>query len=227
MTKKKPASAARREDALSRDRIVDAAIEILDAGGERALTFRALSEHLATGAGALYWHVADKGDLLVAACDAIVARAIVLPVAASTPRNEVIAIAGGLFDAIDAHPWLGSALGRSAGQAPMLRIVEALGQRVRALGVPLDGQWATTSALLHFIVGVAGQNAANAQQARAQETDRDEFLAALAASWSALDPHEFPFARGIAAQMRGHDDRADFLAGVELILRGIATPRKR
>jgi AcrR family transcriptional regulator len=227
MTKKKPASATRREDALSRERIVEVAIEILDAGGERGLTFRALSERLATGAGALYWHVADKGDLLVAACDAIVARAIVPPGSASTPRAAVIAIAGRLFDAIDAHPWLGAALGRSAGREPMVRLVEALGQRVRALGVPLDEQWATTSALLHFIVGVAGQNAANAQEARALDADRGEFLASLAANWAELDPHDYPFARSIAAQMRSHDDRADFLAGVELILRGIAALRRR
>src|SRR5579859_7821537 len=44
--------AERRTDALSKERIVEAAIEILDADGENALTFRALSARLATGAGA-------------------------------------------------------------------------------------------------------------------------------------------------------------------------------
>jgi AcrR family transcriptional regulator len=225
MTKKRPTGASRREDALSRDRIVEAAIGILDESGERGLTFRALSECLATGAGALYWHVSDKGDLLAAACDAIVARATASPGPAATPRDAVVAIAGGLFDAIDAHPWLGSALGRSAGREPMVRLVEAIGQQVSALGVPVDEQWATTSALLHFIVGVASQNAANAQEARALGADRDEFLAAMAATWSALDARDYPFTRGIVAQLRSHDDRADFLAGVELILRGIAARR--
>ncbi|HEY0255414.1 MAG TPA: TetR family transcriptional regulator, partial [Kofleriaceae bacterium] len=71
MAKRKP---ERREDALSRDRIVDAAIELLDEAGETGLTFRALAARLATGPGAIYWHVADKTALLVAACDAIVAR---------------------------------------------------------------------------------------------------------------------------------------------------------
>jgi len=59
----------RRADALSKERIVEAAIEILDASGERALTFRALAAHLATGSGAIYWHVADKNELLAAATD--------------------------------------------------------------------------------------------------------------------------------------------------------------
>jgi len=41
-----------------------------------------------------------------------------------------------MFDAIDADPWVGSALTRSTGQSPMLRIVERIGQQIRALGVP-------------------------------------------------------------------------------------------
>jgi hypothetical protein len=41
-----------------------------------------------------------------------------------------------MFDAIDADPWVGSALTRSPGQSPMLRIVERIGQQIRALGVP-------------------------------------------------------------------------------------------
>ena len=224
---KKSRGTQRREDSLSREGIVDAAIEILDSSGEAGLTFRALSERLATGPGALYWHIADKSDLLTAACDAIVARAMEAPMTAATPQATIRAIAVGLFDAIDVHPWVGSTLTRVAGGAPMVRIVERVGQQVDALGVPHEKQWATVSALLHFIVGVAGQNAANAQVARAQGADRSEFLEAMATTWSQLDANDYPFARSVAAQMRAHDDRADFLAGVELILQGIAAKRAR
>ena len=64
----------RRADALSKERIVEAAIEILDADGESALTFRALAARLATGSGAIYWHVANKDDLLAATTDDVIAR---------------------------------------------------------------------------------------------------------------------------------------------------------
>ncbi len=64
----------RRTDALSKDRIVEAAIEILDAGGESALTFRALAARLTTGTGAIYWHVANKDELLEAATDDVIDR---------------------------------------------------------------------------------------------------------------------------------------------------------
>lgn len=64
----------RRDDALSREWIVDAAIELLDDEGETGLTFHALAARLETGAGAIYWHIANKNELLVAATDAVVTR---------------------------------------------------------------------------------------------------------------------------------------------------------
>ena len=66
----------RRADRLSRQRIVSAAIAILDQGGAAALTFRALAGHLATGSGAIYWHVADKQALLTAATDQVIVQAM-------------------------------------------------------------------------------------------------------------------------------------------------------
>jgi AcrR family transcriptional regulator len=224
---KKARSSQRREESLSRDRIIDASIELLDIRGEGGLTFRALSERLATGPGAIYWHIASKSDLLTAACDAIIARTMEACVAGAKPKVAIQALALGLFDAIDAHPWVGSALTSPAGLLPMVRILEPLGQQVRALGVPDKEQWATVSALLHFILGVGGQNAANGQLARTQGLDRSDFLETVATMWSQLDPQEYPFTRSLAGQVRAHDDRMDFLAGLNLILRGMDSPRRR
>jgi hypothetical protein len=43
----------------------------------------------------------------------------------------------------------------------------------------------------------------------------------VANAWEDLDPDEYPFTRSVAAELRGHDDREQFLAGVDLILAGI------
>jgi AcrR family transcriptional regulator len=221
----------RREESLSREQIIEASIELLDGSGEGGLTFRTLSERLATGPGAIYWHVANKSDLLTAACDAIVARTMNAPLASispgATPQSTIRLIALAMFDAIDAHPWVGSALTRAPGQSPMVRIVERIGQQIRALGVPKKEHWVTVSALLNYILGVAGRNAANGQLARTQGLDRSDFLEAVSTVWSQLDPDEYPFARSLAGQLRAHDDRKDFLAGIDLILRGIASPLRR
>jgi AcrR family transcriptional regulator len=220
-------SIQRREESLSRDRIIEASIAILDGGGESGLTFRTLSERLATGPGAIYWHIANKSELLTAACDAIVARTLNACAVGATPEATIRALALGMFDAIDAHPWVGSALTQAASQLPMVRILECIGQQVRALGVPDEEQWTTVGALLNYILGVGGQNAANMQFARTRGVDRSDFLEAVATAWSQLDPDEYPFARSLAGQLRSHDDRVDFLAGIDLILSGIESSRDR
>lgn len=224
---KKSRSSQRRDEALSRDRIIEASIAILDSSGEAGLTFRALSDRLATGPGAIYWHVANKSDLLTAACDAIVDRAMAACVVDATPEANIRAVALAMFDAIDAHPWLGSPRISAPGQLPMVRLLERIGQQVGALGVPREDQWATVGALLHYILGVAGQNAANGKLAREQGFDRSKFLGEVSAAWSALDPDAYPFTRSVAGQMRDHDDRVDFVAGIDLILGGIARLQRR
>jgi AcrR family transcriptional regulator len=217
----------RGEESLSRDRIIEESIALLDSSGESGLTFRALAERLNTGSGAIYWHVASKGDLLNSACDAIVARTMISAVSGTGPEQAIRAIGLGMFDAIDAHPWVGAELTRSPGQMPMLRILEGIGQQVRALGVPEQALWAATSALLNYVLGVAGQNAANTLHARQHSLVRSSFLDAMATAWTGLDADDFPFTRSIAGQLRDHDDRADFLAGIDLILDGIRVPRSR
>jgi len=223
---KKTRVSQRREESLSREHIIEASIELLDSSGEGGLTFRALSERLATGPGAIYWHIADKSDLLTAACDAIVARTMEALVAGAKPKATIRALALGMFDAIDEHPWVGSALTQAPGELPIVRILERLGQQVRALGVPAKEERATVSALLDYILGVGGRNAANGQLARTRHLDRSDFLEALATAWSQLDPEEYPFTRSMAGQLRDHDDRKDFLAGIDLILRGIEASRR-
>src|ERR1700729_715756 len=98
MAKKAPRT-RRREESLSRDRIIEASIALLDHSGESGLTFRALSEQLVTGPGAIYWHIASKSELLSATCDAIVARTLKEPLVDAKPKATIRALALGMFDA--------------------------------------------------------------------------------------------------------------------------------
>lgn len=214
----------RRPDALSKERIVGAAIEILDTDGEGALTFRALAARLATGSGAIYWHVADKSDLLAAATDAVIARVMAAIDRGAEPREAIRSLALGLFDAIDTHPWVGTQLTGSPWQPAMLLIFEGIGGPLLVLGVPERALFDSWSALVNYILGVAGQNAANARL-HGQETDRSAGLASVAEQWAQLDPARYPFLRRMATQLSEHDDREQFLAGLDLILAGIGTAR--
>ncbi|MFE2734216.1 TetR/AcrR family transcriptional regulator [Streptomyces sp. NPDC059349] len=198
-----------------------AAIGLLDTAGESGLTFRALAERLATGPGAIYWHVAGKDELLGAATDAVVAGAMTAGTADTTPQDAIRTLALGAFDD---HPWIGAQLTRAPGQSPMMRVFEHIGRQVQALGVPAADQFTVVSALWSYILGVAGQNAANARSAP-PDMDRAEFLGAVSVVWANLDPDEYAFTRSVAGQLREHDDREEFLAGIDLILTGITAGR--
>lgn len=217
---RKASRADRRTDALSRERIVQAAIEILDADGEAGLTFRALAAQLATGAGALYWHVANKDELLAAATAHIVAQILAEIGDRAAPAATIRAVALGLFDAIDAHPWVGAQLASAPLASASLQIFERIGAQLLALRVPDHDLFAVASTLVAYVLGVAGQNAANARVAA--HRDREAFLATVATTWAALDPAAYPFTRRMAQQLRDHDDREQFLTGIDLILAGIA-----
>ena len=214
----------RRADALSKERIVEAAIEILDAEGEDALTFRALAARLATGSGAIYRHVANKDELLAAATDGLITRAMAGVVSGAEPRAAIRSSALAVFDAIDAHPWVGTQLSREPWQPALVQIFEGLGRPLQALGVPARAQFDSATALVNYILGCAGQNAANARLFPG-ETDRSAVLAAVAARWAQLDPVQHPFVRRMATELADHDDRQQFLAGVDLILAGMASVR--
>jgi AcrR family transcriptional regulator len=213
--------APRRTEALSREVIVKAATEILDAEGEDALTLRALTVRLTTGYGAIYHHVADRNDLLAAATDHVIAHIVTGLAADAGPRQALRAIALGLFDAIEAHPWVGAQLTREPWRPALLDIYESISGQLQALGVPQRGLSDSAGVLVNYILGVAGQNAANARALANSKMDRSTFLAAVAAQWARLDPVRFPSVHRSRTELREHDDREQFLAGVDLILAGI------
>ena len=103
----------------------------------------------------------------------------------------------------------------------MVQLWEQLGRPLEGLGVPEESLFTAVSTLVSYIVGVGSQNAVNARSLTAHER-RDDFLGAVAARWESLDPIEHPFVRRMAGQLRVHDDRVEFLAGIDIILTGLA-----
>ncbi|KAB2381599.1 TetR/AcrR family transcriptional regulator [Actinomadura montaniterrae] len=67
----RPRRAKREQPTLTRDQIVDAALELLDAEGLDGLSMRRLGTRLNSGATSVYWHVANKDELLELALDRV------------------------------------------------------------------------------------------------------------------------------------------------------------
>lgn len=217
----------RKANALSRDAVLQAAIGILDESCESGLTFRVLADRLHTGAGAIYWHVAGRSDLLDLACDAVLADPAAVPPPPDLDEIDAIrAIALALFDVLDRHPWVGAHLPSSPGLPSTLRVLDRIGGLLRSSGVPTERQFYTATAILTYVLGVAAQITRNAQ-AMAPDRPRDEWLAEQSKRWAQLDPAEYPFLRRVMADVRDHDDREQFTVGLDLLLAGVRAGSRR
>jgi AcrR family transcriptional regulator len=103
----------RRGQPLTRERIVDAAVDILDGedGGTEALTMRRLAQRLGVTATALYWHVDTKEDVLDLAVDHIFGD-VPVPPETDDWRHDVRTLIGGWRAAMLRHPWAPGLIGR-------------------------------------------------------------------------------------------------------------------
>lgn len=209
---------ARRSDALSRERIVAAAVDLLDAGGEDELTVRGLTAHLATGRGAIYHHVHGKDELLADATDHVVGQVLAAVPTDGPPDQALRSLALGIFDAIDAHPWVAARLSRDPTQVAVLRIWKIIGTQLQRLGVAPATVPDAGSALVSYVLGSTAQYAAGPRTVRS-EPDREAYLERLAKIWTEHD--DDPLVADAALHVRQHDDREQFLAGVEIFLRGV------
>jgi AcrR family transcriptional regulator len=107
----RPARSRSGQPTLSREQIVRAAIELLDAEGPAGLSMRRLGSHLGAGATSLYWHVGNKDELLELAIDEVMGE-IYVPEAGDTGwRTGLSMLANGMRAALLRHPWVVGLLG--------------------------------------------------------------------------------------------------------------------
>ncbi|MFC7587896.1 TetR/AcrR family transcriptional regulator [Nonomuraea antimicrobica] len=103
----------REQPALSRDRIVSEAIQLLDTEGIEALSMRSLGTRLGAGATSLYRHVANKDELIELVVDEVYGEMRV-PDAGDPAhwRAAVTDAARSLRSMVLRHPWIVSVLGQ-------------------------------------------------------------------------------------------------------------------
>jgi len=97
-------SSRTRPEALTREAIVAAAVERLDADGLAALSMRKVADELGTGAMSLYNHVEDKDDLLVACLEVVLADVPRVEPSGDW-RGSLRLVASWLRARLLAHPW--------------------------------------------------------------------------------------------------------------------------
>ncbi|WP_277451507.1 TetR/AcrR family transcriptional regulator C-terminal domain-containing protein [Janibacter sp. DB-40] len=117
--------ARKRSSSLTRERVLDAAIHLVDQHGWRTLTMRRLGHELDVEAMALYRHVADRDDLLDGIVDRIVDTMDDDPQVLTTPEHGwqdfLERLAHGFRRVALTHPSIFPILVSRPPQAPWLR----------------------------------------------------------------------------------------------------------
>jgi AcrR family transcriptional regulator len=209
-----PAAPPPREP-LSARRIVEAALQLVQAEGFDAMTMRRLASMLRATPGALYAHVHDKQELDDLMIGALCAR-VRIPVP-DPPRwkTQAIDVCTQLRDQYLRHPGMWRATLATAPSSPdTMRIMEGLLAILTSAGIPLRrAAWAIDAALQY--VGAysvtAPRRSAGDSDAPAT-TGRDQVTARLAM----LPPHQFPLSAAHAAEITSGDghERFDFTLGL-------------
>lgn len=215
---------------LSRDRVLRAAVRIADDAGLGALTMRRLAEVLGAEAMSLYYHVANKDEVLDGIAD-VVAREINEAVDALEVGSEGArwkdAVRRRILTARQVllrHPWAPSVLETRAAMSP-----EILRYHDRLLGLMRDGGFSYD--LGHHALHALGSRALGFSQELFDPGDgaaAPEDLAGLA--------EQLPHLAGMLAEIAHDDsgstlgwcdDQAEFEFGLDLVLDGLDRLRDR
>lgn len=139
---------------LRRAVIVEAVIGLLDRDGVEALSMRKLATRLSVAPATLYWHVANKEELLDIAFDEVMGELPDLGDAGGDWRDQVRAMLTAVRDLMSRHPWYPalSATRPVIGPHGLRYLNGWLGVLARAgfSGADLD---AASTLLTHFVVG--------------------------------------------------------------------------
>lgn len=176
--------AGRKSGGLDREKIVAAAVRLLDEVGDTGFSMRLLATELNVTPMSVYWYVANKDDLLELALDAV-AGGIELPGAdiGRDWREDLRALAGAWRRTMVAHPWAIRCYGEYLNIGPQSLRFSQYAQTVVARS-PLSepDQAAALSAVFQYVYGFASTESRWLEYGRKTGRTVDEFVEEVADS---------------------------------------------
>jgi AcrR family transcriptional regulator len=214
-----PEAPRARRSSLSREAIVEAAVQLADAEGLEAVSIRRVATALRARPMSLYTYVAAKDDLLALMAERIVAEAIVEDLPPDW-REALTRIAQRSHAVFAAHPWVLEISGRRPDLGrEALRHAEQLLRAVEPLRLAAADAWTVIYAVNDYTLGHALRVAHAAREP--------------GVGYPAFEASEFPRLEaalsGAAGSLPGSAarDEATFAAGLELVLDGIERAFRR
>ncbi|ROP47840.1 TetR/AcrR family transcriptional regulator [Streptomyces sp. PanSC9] len=143
-------------ETLTADRIVRAAIELLDDEGLDGLNMRSLAKRLGSAATAVYWHIKTKDDLVRLASDVIWGEVELPDLDGTDWRAAATAHARGMHAMLTRHPWLVQAFGSHLLYGPGQARYNDLGLAIyEEAGFAADDADRAAAAVFTFVLGNA------------------------------------------------------------------------
>lgn len=221
------AAAARRPKVeLSRAAIVERALTVMDTEGSDAITIRRIAQEFGVTPMALYWHVANKDELLSAMGDALLAD-VRIPPASGPWHAQLRAVVETLIENIEKHSAAAELVfPRILVTEPGLEITEFTLALLEDAGFkPQQAADLARMGLQTAMMLVTQRPGAESQAAR---EERDALLAEKRAHIEQLPAGRYPHIRDAAEPLTNCDDvPAYYSFGVDLYIEGaLALMRK-
>lgn len=206
---------------LTRERIVEAAVALADAGGLPSLSMRNLADELGAGTMALYRHVANKEDLLDGMVD-IVFGEMHRPAIGGAWAHELRERGVSARAALRRHPWAVGLMENRMQPGPASAAHhDAMMGCLREAGFPFREAVHAYNLLDAYIYGFALQEATipfetsegSAEMARTTVGDRGD---------------RYPYLAEVVRELgdRGYDHTEEFEFGLDFILLGLGRLRE-
>jgi AcrR family transcriptional regulator len=204
---------------LSRDRVLSAAVAVADAGGAGSLTIRSLAQELGVKPMSVYYHVANKDEILDGIVDYVFSQ-IELPATDGDWRAEIRRRAESARQVLRRHSWaIGLMESRTTPGPATLRHHDAVIATLRAAGFSMAMTAHAYALLDAYVYGFAVQEASLPFEG---PDTVSEVADSIMAQFAAGDyPHLVEMATEYYRQP-GYDFADEFDFGLGLILDGLS-----
>ncbi|WIM99481.1 TetR/AcrR family transcriptional regulator C-terminal domain-containing protein [Actinoplanes oblitus] len=205
---------------LSRERVLDAALDYVDAHGLPALSMRKLGAQLGVEAMSLYRHVPNKDALLDGLVDRVMETAFAGLGEPGPAGWEpwVRDFAHAMRAALKAHPGvLPLAATRPVNSPDALRMSERWLAAMRAAGLPLGRAMDVVNVVATFTIGHTLAEVGRTPGHEGSEPDLDQRS-------GDLDPAEFPNLVEVITTRAGLDFDSRFTEAVDILIAGYRVP---
>jgi AcrR family transcriptional regulator len=209
-----------RRRALTRDAIVDVALEVLDESGVDGMNMRAVADRLGTGPASLYAHVSGKDELLALLVDKVTAEIGVPAVGAGPWQDQLKDMIRAMRRTLARHRDLARAVLGTIPTGPnALRLMDGMLGVLRDAGLPEQVIAFAVDILPLYAVSTAYEESLRA--AKDLPDEGAEFIAELRRYYEALPPDRFPNFVALAGPLTSGDGDDRFEFGLDALVRGI------